>query len=130
LVGVVRGYRDHEAGVLQEVTAARSRAAADPNRTDTAENDLSHSLQRLFAVAEAYPELKADANFRQLSDRLVAIEEDLQFARRYFNGSVRDFRNLAESFPGNLIAGLFAFKPDNFFEVDSAFERLAPRVEL
>ncbi len=130
LVEAVRGYRDHEAGVFEEVTGARARAAGDPNRTDKAENELSHGLRQLLAVAEAYPDLKADENFRQLTGQLVTIEEDLQFARRYFNGSVRDFRNLVESFPGNLIAGLFAFRPDNFFEVDSVIERLAPRVEL
>lgn len=130
LVEVVRGYRNHEQTVLESVTIARSRAAADPNRTDGAENDLSHGLQKLFALAEAYPELKADTNFRQLSSQLVAIEDDLQYARRYYNGSVRDFRNLAESFPSNLVAAAFGFQPGDFFEVESSTECSAPRAAL
>ena len=130
LVETVRGYRNHEESVLAEVTNARTRAAENPNRTDAAENDLSKGLERLLAVVEAYPELKADKNFHQLSSQLVAIEDDLQYARRYYNGSVRDFRNLAESFPSNLIAGIFSFQPGEFFEVESSTERLAPKVAL
>jgi LemA protein len=130
LVETVRGYRDHESDVFTAVTAARNHATAEPARTDAAENELSQGLTRLLAVAEAYPDLKASENFRTLSTQLTAIENDLQFARRYFNGSVRDFRNLAESFPANLLAAPFGFRPGEFFEVDSATERTAPAVRL
>lgn len=130
LVEVVRGYREHETSVLTAVTEARTQAASDPNRTDRAENALSHNLQRLMALAETYPDLKADQNFQQLGSQLVAVEDDLQFARRYYNGSVRDYRNLAESFPSNIVASLFGFRPGEFFEVESATERLAPGVKL
>jgi len=130
LVETVRGYRNHEKSVLEAVTEARTRAACNPNRTDGPEQELSRSLGHLLAVVEAYPDLKADKNFQQLSSQLVAIEDDLQFARRYYNGSVRDFRNLAESFPSNLIARLFSFQPSEFFEVDSSLERKAPTVNL
>lgn len=118
LVECVSGYRDHEAAVQQQVTAARSM------------DNPAHKLRALVAVAEAYPELKAGQNFQDLMKKLVAIEDDLQFARRYYNGSVRDFRNLTESFPSNLIAGWFKFQPDPFFEVESVLERNTPDVKL
>lgn len=130
LVEIVRGYRNHEQAVFESVTAARACAARDPNRTDPAEQNLTAGLRQLFAVAESYPDLKADRNFRKLGEQLASIEDDLQYARRYYNGSVRDFRNLAESFPVILIARLFRFEPGEFFEVDSATERSTPQVEL
>lgn len=108
----------------------RNQAAGNPARTDAAENERSHGITRLLAVAEAYPELRASEDFRTLNAPLTAIEDDLQFARRYHNGSVRDFRNLAESFPAVLIAGPFGIRPGEFFEVDSATERHAPEVRL
>ena len=91
---------------------------------------LSETLTSLIAVAEAYPELKAAENFRKLMGQLVTIEDDVQYARRYYNGSVRDYRNLAESFPANLIASVFGFQAGAFFEVESALERSAPEVKL
>ena len=126
----VRGYKKHEQSVLLAVTQARAAAEATPSRTDEAERALSVGLQKLFALAEAYPELKANANFLKFSQQLVEVEEHLQFARRYYNGSVRDFRNLAQTFPNNLIAKLFRFQPAEFFEVDSALERQPPPVEM
>lgn len=130
LVAAVRAYAAHESGVLVGVTEARSRAERDPNRTDGAERDLTLGLRGLLALAEAYPNLKADENFRQLAEQLVAVEDDLQYARRYYNGSVRDFRNLAQCFPNNLAASLFGFEPGAFFEVESAAERSAPIVKV
>ncbi len=118
LVECVSAYRSHEAAAFRE--AAQSRTEAD----------IVREMRGLVAVAESYPELKAADNFRQLMAQLVAIEEDLQFARRYFNGSVRDFRNLAESVPSNLIAGIFGFRAGEFFEVDSVIERANPGVNL
>lgn len=128
LVEIVRGYAAHEKGVLVAVTEARGRAIGDPNRTDAAESGLSEGLRGIFALAESYPQLKADTNFQQLFSRLVEIEDHLQYARRYYNGSVRDFRNLVQTFPQNLVARAFAFRPAEFFEVEGATERSAPRV--
>jgi len=130
LVEIVRGYSAHEKNVLVEVTEARGAAMGNPNRTDAAERNLTSGLRGLFALAENYPQLKADQNFQQLSSQLVEIEEQLQFARRYYNGSVRDFRNLAQTFPQNIVAKLFGFEPGEFFEVECATERLSPKVEL
>ena len=118
LVECVSAYRTHEAGVLRDATTARQ------------PSDVTRELRSLIAVAEAYPELKAAENFRKLMGQLVAIEDDLQYARRYYNGSVRDYRNLSESFPSNLIAGIFGFQAGGFFEVESAIERSNPEVRL
>jgi LemA protein len=87
-------------------------------------------LRALLAVAEAYPELKADQNFRQLSATLIAVEDDLQHARRYYNGSVRDYNNLVQTFPGLLVARAFHFRPADYFEIETATERAAPAVKL
>jgi len=118
LVECVRGYTTHEASTFSSVTLARN------------QTDLVQTMRSLIALAESYPELKAAENFRQLTAQLVAIEDDLQFARRYYNGTVRDFRNLAESFPSNLVASAFQFQPREFFEVESVIERANPKVDL
>jgi len=118
LVECVAGYRNHEASVQERVAATRSL------------DDPASKLRALVAVAESYPELKAGENFQDLMKRLVAIEDDLQFARRYYNGSVRDFRNLTESFPSNIVAGWFHFQPEPFFEIESVLERSTPEVKL
>lgn len=118
LVECVRAYSAHEAETLRGVVAARGEAG------------VVDAMRGLLALAEAYPELKATQNFQQLTTQLVLIEDDLQFARRYFNGSVRDFRNFAESFPANLVVGIFKFSPDEFFEVENVIERKAPQVGL
>ena len=118
LVECVRGYTTHEASIFSSVTLARN------------QTDLVQTMRSLIALAESYPELKAAENFRQLTAQLVAIEDDLQFARRYYNGTVRDFRNLAESFPSNLVASAFQFQTREFFEVESVIERANPKVDL
>jgi LemA protein len=118
LVECVRGYSGHEAETFQKVVAARG------------ENGVVEAMRGLLALAEAYPELKATQNFQQLTNQLVLIEDDLQYARRYFNGSVRDYRNFAESFPANLLAGIFKFSPGEFFEVENVIERKPPEVGL
>jgi LemA protein len=119
LVECVKGYRAQEEKVFREVAEARTGNEAG----------LVRGLRGLLAVAEAYPELKASENFRQLTTQLVAIEDDLQYARRYFNGSVRDFRNFAETFPTVLVAGAFQFVPAEFFEVENVIERAVPEVK-
>ena len=132
LVECVKGYRTHEQTVLESV--ARQRGAAQSAQgvagASAAENSLTQNLRALFAVAEAYPDLKADKNFRQLSATLVTVENDIQFARRYYNGSVRDLNNLVQTFPSLLVARGFNFSPAEFFEIETATERNAPEVKL
>lgn len=118
LVECVSAYRTHEAQTFRDAAAARQ------------PEDVTRELRGLIAVAEGYPELKAAENFRKLMGQLVTIEDDLQYARRYYNGAVRDYRNLTESFPANLIAGIFGFRAGAFFEVESALERANPEVKL
>ena len=132
LVETVRGYRDHETQTLTKVIESRNAAAQARNASTAgpAEAGLSTQLRSLFAIAEAYPELKADQSFRQLGTQLVEIEDQLQYARRYHNGAVRDFNNLIQSFPINLIAGLLQFREASFFEVDSTSERTTPNLQL
>jgi LemA protein len=95
-----------------------------------AEGALSGALGRLFALSENYPDLKASANFLGLQQQLSDLENELQMARRYYNGAVRNLNVLVQSFPGNLIAGAFGFSPRDFFELDDAGERNAPQVSL
>jgi len=132
LVECVQGYRTHEQNVLTAVAHERSvaQSAQGLTATSAAENSLTQNLRSLFAVAEAYPDLKADKNFRQLSATLVTVENDIQFARRFYNGSARDLNNLVQTFPGLLVARSFYFAPADFFELETATERSAPEVKL
>jgi LemA protein len=134
LVDTVKGYAAHERSVLEEVTQLRGAARALPEG-DVAgrarvEGALSASLGRLFALAENYPDLKASANFLELQRQLSALENELQMARRYYNGAVRNLNVLVQSFPSNLVAGLFGFGPRDFFELADAGERAVPQVDL
>lgn len=130
LVATVKGYMQHESGVLERVT--RLRADPDMKREERAnqESGLSRSIGRLFALAEDYPDLKASNGFQQLHASLVEIEEHLQFARRYYNGSVRDNNNLVEGFPSLIVSRLFRFLKAEFFEIELASQRSAPIVSL
>lgn len=130
LLATVKGYMKHESSVLERVTALRGQPGLDVTERADRESGLSRSIGRLFAVAEDYPELKASEGFMQLHDSLVEIEEHLQFARRYYNGSVRENNNLVESFPSMLVARLFRFLPAAFFEIELASQRQAPVVTL
>jgi LemA protein len=125
LVETVKGYASHERGVFENVTKARSMAmhAITPTDKAKAENMLRDTLKSLFAVAEAYPELKANANFMQLQLQLKELEDNIEYARRYYNAVIRDFNILIESFPSNIIARSFGFKQEEFFELG------APEVE-
>jgi LemA protein len=134
LVDTVKGYAAHERSVLEEVTQLRGAARAVPEG-DVAgrarvEGALSASLGRLFALAENYPDLKASANFLGLQRQLSALENELQMARRYYNGAVRNLNVLVQSFPSNLVAGLFGFGPRDFFALADAGERAVPQVDL
>jgi len=130
LVATVRGYMAHEAEVLAQTTLARSGSPSALEPLAEQENGLSRQLGRLFALAEDYPELKASEGFGQLHSSLVAIENDLQYARRYYNGAVRDNNTLVESFPVNLVARPFGFRTAEFFEIELASQRAAPVVQL
>lgn len=132
LVDAVRAYADYERATLTAVTELRARAEAAGPLRDKArlEDEMEAGLHRLIALAEAYPELKADGNFLQLQRDLVETEDHLQYARRFYNGSVRIYNTRIESFPDMLVAKPFAFVPAEFFAVDDAEVRAAPRVEL
>ena len=119
LVETVKGYAAHERGVFEKVTAARAAAmdAGGIAEKGKAENALSQTLKSLFAVAEAYPDLKANQNFLELQRQLTDTEDKIQAARRFYNGNVRDLNTAIQSFPGNVIADLFRFEPREFFEL-------------
>ena len=121
LVETVKGYASHEKSVFEKVTEARSRAmqATSPEDKAQAENMLGQTLKSLFAIAEAYPELKANTNFLQLQTQLKELEDNIEYARRYYNAVVRDYNTLTQSFPSNLIASKFGFHPREFFELES-----------
>lgn len=125
LVETVEGYAGHEESIFRKVTEARSlgMSAAGPDEAARAENMLRGTLKSLFAVAEAYPDLKANQNFLQLQGQLREIEDTIEAARRYYNAVVRDFNTLIEQFPSNLIASRYQFEPEGFFELQ------APEVE-
>jgi LemA protein len=130
LVATVQAYAAHERTVLEEVTASRqsSIAADDVARRASAENALQGSLGRLFAVAEAYPDLKADKNFLALQQQLAEIEDQLQMARRYYNGTVRNLNINIQSFPDNLLAGMLGFRALPFFELEDRAQAATPSV--
>jgi LemA protein len=129
LLATVKGYLQHESGVLERVTQLRSDTGIARRKRAERESGLSRSIGRLFALAEDYPDLKASEGFAQLHDSLVEIEEQLQYARRYYNGSVRDNNNTVESFPALVIARIFRFKLADFFEIELASQRTAPTVD-
>ena len=122
LVNSVKGYAAHEKETLEGVTAARN-AAVDANGVAAqagAENMLTQSLGKLFAVAEAYPDLKANTNFLQLQEELTSTENKIGFARQHYNRSVNQYNEATKTFPSNIIAGMFGFSDMNFFELDEA----------
>ena len=125
LVETVKGYAAHESQTLEKVVAARNAAqsAATPEAKITGENALQGTLKSLFAVAESYPDLKANENFRNLSNQLKAVEEDIANARKYYNAVVKQFNTKCEVFPSNLIASMFRFEKKPMFEVSAAEER-------
>jgi LemA protein len=129
----VKGYAKHEREVLERVIEARTRAVAStgsPASQAQDENVLVGALKQLFAVAEAYPDLKASQNFLALQNQLTETENRIQASRRFYNANVRDYNNRCQMFPTNLMASMFHFEPAEFFEVESALEREAPKVDL
>lgn len=123
LVNTVKGYAKHETGVFEQVTEARANAlsAQGPAETAQAEGDFQKTMKSLFAVAEAYPDLKASQNFQHLQAELTDTEDKIQASRRFYNGVVRDFNIRRKTFPTNIFAGMLGFKQDKeFFDVDEA----------
>ena len=122
LVETVKGYATHERQAFENVTKARAQSmqATSPAAKGQAENMLTGALKSLFAVAEAYPDLKANQNFAQLQSELSDTENKIQAARRFYNGNVRDLNTSIETFPSNLIANMFKFEPREFFELEEA----------
>ena len=133
LVATVEGYTKHERNTLQAVIEARAKAmgAINPQEKGQAENFLSNTLKSLFALAENYPQLKANENFLKLQATLGEIEEVIQSARRYYNAVVRDFNTKLEIFPNNIFAGMFNFVKRDFFQLESPqTERKSPEVKF
>lgn len=130
LVETVKGYAHHEREAFDAVTRARAQAlsAPTPQQQAKAENALSSTLRSLFAVAEAYPELKANTNFLELQRELSDTENKIMAARRFYNGNVRDFNTAVESVPSNIIASAFGFKKHEFFELDEQAAKDVPKV--
>lgn len=122
LVETVKGYMMHEKDVFEKVTEARSRAMGAKSKDEKlgAENALSNTLKTLFAVSENYPDLKANANFLDLQRELADTENKIQAARRFYNGNVMDYNTKIETFPTNLMAGMFGFKKEEFFGADES----------
>lgn len=120
IINTVKGYATHEKEVLQNVTEARANAlnAQGVKETAEAENQFQATLKSLFAVAENYPDLKANENFKHLQEELVDTEDKIQAARRFYNGSVRDLNTKIQMFPTNVVAKIFGFKNREFFEVE------------
>jgi len=134
LVETVKGYAAHERGTLEAVTQARNTAVAaqGPAQQAAAENMLSGALRQLFALSEAYPDLKANANFQQLQAELTDIENKLAAARRFFNNAVQEYNTGIQQFPAALFAGMFGFGPREFFDVGDERKTLdqAPQVKF
>jgi len=132
LVETVKGYATHERTAFEEVTKLRTQAMSitDIGKRAHKEGELTAALGRLFAVAEAYPDLKANQNFIDLQDDLSDIEDKIQLARRYYNGTVRNMNILVESFPSKIIANMFSFVTAKFFELDDARDRAVPKVSF
>src|SRR3989344_5009906 len=131
VVETVKGYAAHEKGVFESVTNARSRAmgAKDPKSLGEAENALTNTLKTLFAVAEAYPDLKANANFLDLQRELADTENKIQAARRFYNSNVLVLNTKIDSFPTNIVAGAFSFGKKDFFEIEEV-EKALPQVKF
>ncbi len=132
LMETVKGYMNHERATLEAVTQARA-AVAGAGSIDArmqAEGGLGAALGRLFAVAESYPDLKASTNFLSLQEELASTENKISFARQFYNESVMNMNNKVQMFPGNIIAGMFNFGNEKFFEVDDAAQREAPKVDF
>jgi len=132
LVAAVKAYADYEQATLTAIIELRSQSRTAAKLAEKAhlEDKISNNIKQLIALAESYPDLKADTNFQQLQRELIEVEDYLQFARRFYNGAVRIFNTRIESFPSLLIAGPFGFHQADFFAVEGEEIRVAPKIEL
>jgi LemA protein len=132
LVETVKGYASHERATFEEVTKARTAAqmAQGPAATAAAENMLTQAIGKLFAVAEDYPELRATENFQQLQAQLEETESKIAVSRQIYNDAVLSYDNALETVPTNIVAGIFRFKPREYFEVEDAAAREVPQVQF
>ena len=132
VVETVKSYGEYEQETLEEITTLRtqSQQVSRPSEKQGIEGGISQDLKKIIALAEAYPDLKADKNFRHLQQTLTEVEDKLQYARRYYNGTVRDFNILVQSAPSNLIANMFGYESKEFFEIEYATERANPEIDL
>src|SRR5665213_90062 len=129
LVATVQGYAAHERGTFDELTKLRAEAGTqDIAQRAQTEQAITSAIGKVMAVAEAYPDLKASANFQSLQKDLADIEDQIQLARRYYNGAARDFNVMIEQFPSNLVANIGSFKPAPFFQIENAADRDVPKV--
>ena len=131
LVETVKGYASHEKGVLEEVTKARTGVmnASTVEETSAADNQLTGALKTLFAVAENYPDLKANSNFQQLQAELTETEDKISYARQFYNDVVLKYNNACQKFPGSILAGMFGFNEETYFQVPES-ETAVPKVEF
>lgn len=132
LIETVKGYAAHEDKLFRDIAELRARSIAGGTVGEQSQigQAMTAALGKLFAVAEAYPQLKADANFRDLQDKLAGIEDEIQMARRYYNGTVRNLNTMIESFPSNVVANYFKFGKLEFFEIGDAAAREVPKVNF
>src|SRR5438067_1165408 len=135
LIETVKGYAAYERGTFDEVTKARADAVAagatgQPQQMAQAENVLTGALRSLFAVAENYPQLQAVQEFKDLSENLTATEDKIAFARRFYNGNVRDYNTALQTFPTNILASTFGFKAEQYFELADQTDREVPQVKF
>ena len=132
LVETVKGYASHERETFDELARLRStgQAQGDVAARAQTETAITAAIGKVMAVAEAYPELKASANFQSLQGDLADIEDQIQLARRYYNGAVRNYNVSVQSFPGNLVASMGGFQPSKFFELENAADRNVPKVSF
>ena len=132
IVEAVKGYMRHERSVLENVTRLRSSAESATGQKDKAalENDITKALKTIFALAEAYPDLKASEQFLALQKNLAEVENEIQLARRYYNGTVRDYNTATATFPNLIFAKLFNFSKEDFFEIETATERKPVEVKF
>jgi len=133
LVETVKGYARHERDVLERVVEMRSRATMSrgtPGQQAADENMLVAALGQMFALAEGYPQLRSDRNFLNLQQELINTEDRIQAARRFYNGNVREYNNRCQMFPSSLIAGMFGFRPAEYFEIDELRQRVPIQVDF
>lgn len=132
LVESVKGYASHESATFDNIAKLRSQSQAqsDPAQRAQTEQAITAAIGKIMAVAEAYPQLRATENFQILQKDLADIEDQIQLARRYYNGAVRDYNVMIQQFPSNFVAGMGGFTPAQFFEIDNAADRAVPKVSF